>query len=124
MLMNAAEISTCPKRNKYVLLLVDEMHIKENLIYNKFSGELVGFASLGDVNDHLDAYERSLNGSEKLSPSLAKTVLVFMVRGLFSKLQFAYCQFPCSALTGDKMYAPFWDAVGHLENCGLKVRKI
>ena len=32
MLMNAAEISTCPKRNKYVLLLVDEMHIKENLI--------------------------------------------------------------------------------------------
>ena len=27
MLMNVAEISTCPERNKYVMFLVDEMHI-------------------------------------------------------------------------------------------------
>ena len=100
------------------------MHIKENLVYDKYSGEQIGFANLGDVNGHLDAYEKSLNSSEKLSPKLAKSVLVLMVRGLFSKLQFAYAQFPCSSLTGNKMYGPFWEAVGRLENCGFKVRTV
>ena len=71
--MDAAEISTCPE-HKYVLLLIDEMCIKENLLYNNassYSGELIGFANLGDINSHLDAYEKSTNSSEKLSPPLA-----------------------------------------------------
>jgi len=28
---------------------------------------------------------------------MAKSMLVFMVRGLFTKLKFAYAQFPCSS---------------------------
>ena len=77
MLMDAAEISSCPERNKYVLLLVDEMHIKENLVYDKFSGELVGFSSLGSVND---AYEKSLNAvsfSSQICTCLHGARLVF-----------------------------------------------
>ena len=31
------------------------------------------------------------------APTIAKTITVFMVHGLFTKLQFAYAQFPCSA---------------------------
>lgn len=104
------------------ILLIDEMDIKEDLVYDKHSGQLIGFTNLGDVNIHLDAYEKSLNSNKNLSPTLAKSVLVFMVRRLFSKLQFAYAQFPCSSLTGDKMYGPFWEAVGRLESCGFKVR--
>ena len=48
-------------------------------------------------------------------------MLVFMVRGLFSKLQFAYVQFPAHDLSGELLYEPFWETVGRLENCGLKV---
>ncbi len=44
-----------------------------------------------------------------------------LVRGLFSKLQFPYVQFPCASLTGDQMFEPFWEAVGRLELCGFKV---
>ncbi len=44
-----------------------------------------------------------------------------MVRGLFSKLQFAYAQFPCAKLSGELQYEPFWEAAGRLEVCGLKV---
>ena len=42
MLMKAAEVTICPERNKVVLLLLDEMHIRENLVYDKHSGELIG----------------------------------------------------------------------------------
>ncbi len=48
-------------------------------------------------------------------------MLLFMVRGLFSKLQFAYVQFPALDLSGDLLYEPFWEAVGRIEKCGLKV---
>ena len=120
MLMEAAEVKTCAERNKCVILLLDEMHVREDLVYDKHEGELIGFTNLGDINDHLATYEKALNGDEE-PPSLAKSVLVFMVRGLFTKLQFAYAQFPCSSLAGEKLFKPFWDAVCRLETCGLKV---
>ena len=87
MLMEAAEVKTCAERNKCVILLLDEMHVREDLVYDKHEGELIGFTNLGDINDHLATYEKALNGDEE-PPSLAKSVLVFMVRGLFTKLQF------------------------------------
>ena len=37
-LMDLAKISLCPEREKYVVLLMDEMHIKEDLVYDKHSG--------------------------------------------------------------------------------------
>lgn len=37
-LMEAASIQTCAEHEKYVVLLMDEMHIKEDLVYNKHSG--------------------------------------------------------------------------------------
>ena len=32
-LMEVAKISLCPDREKYVVLLMDEMHIKEDLVH-------------------------------------------------------------------------------------------
>ena len=54
-------------------------------------------------------------------PKLAKTMMVLMVQGLFSSLQFPYAQFPCTDITGDMLYDPFWEAVRRIEACGLKV---
>ena len=31
------------KLNQYVLLVLDEMYIKEELVYDKYEGELIGF---------------------------------------------------------------------------------
>jgi len=36
--MEAGEVSTCKEYKKYITLLVDEMHIKEDLVYNKATG--------------------------------------------------------------------------------------
>ena len=122
MVMKAAEVESCSEREKCILLLLDEMHVREDLVYDKHSGDLIGFSNLGDINSHLDSFERAISsGSEAPQPVLAKTVMVFMVRGLFTKLQFAYAQFPCSQVRGDKLYVPFWEAVCRLEKCGFKV---
>ena len=126
MLVNAANLTSCPEREKYVILLLDEMHIRQDIVFDKHTGEMIGFCNLGDVNEHLLQFERSLSESDDTSASenSPKTMMVFMVRGLFSKLQFPYAQFPCADLSGEMLYEPFWEAVGRLETCGLKVHVI
>ena len=87
-------------------------------------GELVGFADLGDVSNHLLAFERAVKGDGKTAPALAKTMMVFMVRGLFSSLRYAYAQFPCERVTGGLLFHPFWEAVYRLERMTFKVFNI
>ena len=41
-------------------MLVDEMKIKSGLVFNKSSGNLVGFMNLGDVNDDIEKSEMSM----------------------------------------------------------------
>ena len=67
---------------KAVVVVMDEMHIREGLVYDKHSGALVGFT---DVNNLLANFDHSLS-EEPHAPRLSKTMLVFMVRGLFTKL--------------------------------------
>lgn len=121
MLIDAAKVHSCPERERCIMLLLDEMHIRQDLVFDKHSGEMIGFCNLGEVNNQLLDFEQSLSGSEPSSPALAKTMMVFMVRGLFSKLQFPYVQFPCGSISGDLLYKPFWESVRRLETCQLKV---
>ena len=37
-LMEAAKIYTCPEREKYVIMIMDEMHIREDVVYDKQTG--------------------------------------------------------------------------------------
>ena len=85
-----------------------------------FAGGLRGFTNIGDINTHLLEFERSLDDST-VEPPLANSMLVLMVRGLFTRMQFPYAQFPCTALSGDMMFDPFWEAVCRLERCDFKV---
>lgn len=120
-LIEAAKVQTCEEFQKYVVLVMDEMHIKEDLVYDKHSGELVGLVNLGEMNDHLIQFERQVEHSTCDYEPLANSMVVIMVRGLFTHLQFPYAQFPCTSVTGDLLFDPFWEAVSRLERCGLKV---
>ena len=90
-------------------LLFDEMHIKEGLVFNKNTGNLVGFVELGDVNDAFIKYSNSESDSKLSSVPLAKSVLFIIVRGLTSDLTFAYAQFPVESLKGSQMFPLFWE---------------
>lgn len=52
-LLRVANYRELREWEKCVVLLIDEMHIKEDFVYDKNTGALVGFASLGDTNEHL-----------------------------------------------------------------------
>lgn len=97
------------------------MHIKENLVYEKHSGSLIGFVDLGDINNHLISSERAVDHASLDDLPLAKLMMTFMVRGLFITLQFPYAQFPCANVSGELLFDPFWEAVYYIERCGFKV---
>ena len=119
-LMSAPEVANAKEWQKIVILLLDEMHIRDDLVYDKHTGALLGFADLGDINSHLAAFEQSLS-TEMCDDSVATTMLVIMVRGLFTKLQYPYAQFPTRNLAGHELFDPFLEAVFRLEKCTLKV---
>ena len=86
------------------------------------SGALIGFVNTGSINTHLSNLGHLLEkGSGVVEQPLAKTMLVVMVRGLFSGLQFPYVQFPCGTLRGDQMFHILWKTVGRLERYGFRV---
>jgi hypothetical protein len=93
---------------------------KQNISLYYIKGAVVGYTNLGDLNTHLMEFEQSLEKDDVLEP-LANSMLVLMVRGLFSKLQFPYAQFPCTTVSGDQFYDVFWEAVCRLERCGFRV---
>ena len=95
----------CQDYEKMVVLLMDEMYVKEDIVYNKhtgqlisfflkfslaaFIGQLLGFVDMGKINNHLLLFEKQLASNSDIdSPPLAKTMIVFMVKSLFSSFRY------------------------------------
>ena len=112
-----SEISpNLPASRRFIALLMDEMKVKEGLVYNKYSGEIIGFTNLGDINDQLLQIEQ---GGEQ--PTVAKHVLVLMVRGIMFKLEFPLAHFGTRDAAGDILFPIVWEAIRRLEARELKV---
>ena len=122
-LLSSVNTNSCPSWHKLVALLLDEMHLKEGLVYDKHTGRMVGFVDMGDINNHLLEFERSLErDSTTKNPTLATSVMVMMVKGLFSPFCYPYAHFPCASVSGDLLFDPFWEAIYRLERMDFKVR--
>lgn len=120
-ILRADRLSTSLNYHKLVVLLIDEVHIKEGLVYNKHTGSIT---DLGTVNNQLLPFKLSVcekKDSNTVVQTLATSMMFYMVRRFFSTLQFTYAQFPCSSLTGDFLFESFWEAVFRLERTGFKV---
>ena len=115
-LLEEVEKMKLPDGRKYVGLLVDEMKVEEGLVYNKTTGEIVGFTSLGDINEQLQRLEQ---GGEH--PPVAKYILVLMVRGIMFKLEFPYAHFGTRGVTAELLHPIVWEAIRRLEASELKV---
>ena len=110
------------ERNRQVALVLDELHVKDDLVYDKHLGNLIGFVNLGEINNHLLQFENMLYGEESThQQQLATSMVVLMVRTLFYKLNFPYAQFACSNLSGDLLVDPVWEAIFRLERMGFNV---
>ena len=115
-----AKVKDLPENKRHVSLILDEMKIRENLVYNKFDGEIVGFTSLGDVNDELLKLERDCQDGVGM-PEVAKHALVVMIRGIFFKLDFPLAHFATTDLTAEQIFPIVWEGVRLVESLDLKV---
>ena len=63
---------------------------------------------LGDINSHLDEYETRVASKELRAP-LTTSMLLLMVRSLFTHLKFPYAQFPCTGLASNyKLFCSYY----------------
>ena len=108
------EIKTAAQKlgenERYVALLHGEMKIKEDLVFDNRSQELVGFVNMKN-------WEEDANCT-----TLATHVLVFYVVGVNSTLKVSMGFFATRTATADEIHPLFWQAVRFLEQtCSLKV---
>ena len=113
------DIASLPESKRYVTVLVDEMKIKEDLVYDKHTGHMIGFTSLGEVDDILSQLEKCTESTQ--DPTISNHILVLMVRGVFFKLEFPYAHFATKDLVANTLFTIVWEAVYQLEAMGLKV---
>ena len=66
-------------KDRWIVVMFDEMKIKCNLVFDKHSGHLIGFVDLSDPDINYSSFD-------KIEP--ATHVLAFYVRGMTTKLQF------------------------------------
>ena len=60
--VNAANLSD--GLNKYVIIVIDEIYIKNDLVYDKYEGSLIGFVNIGDINNQILEFEATINTGE------------------------------------------------------------
>ena len=92
---------------RYVVLLLDEMKVQDNLVWNKYSGDLIGFVDLGDPQTNY--------GTLQETDAVATHILAFMLRGIQTSLKFILAYFATTSITGYQLFPIFWRAIGLLE---------
>ena len=107
---------------KYGVILIDEMYIKQRLVFERSLGALFGFTDLGEVNNQLDDFETMLKrDATSLQRPLAKTMAVFMFKGLFTNIALPYAQFAASSITGADIFPFLWRVLERLTRIGCQV---
>ena len=92
---------------RFVTILVTD------LIWDKYSGELIGFVDLGDCD---------INAATLVKPTeLATHVLVFMVKSIVNPLSISLATFATTGVFSFQLMPIFWTAVSYLEKIYLKV---
>ena len=116
---------------KNVSLIFDEMKIKSGLVFSKTTGTLVGFCETGEINDENEKFSKATESQaatekQSLEPgsdrNIAKYVIVFMVRGIFSDLQYAFGHVKVPIAI--KSFIVLIEAIRVLESIRLYVRAI
>ena len=99
---------------RYICKAFDEMKISSGLVFDKYSGEIVGFTSLG--------YKEVTEAPMGKDNSLASHPLLFSVRVISFHLCFPLAYFATDAVMSTELIALFWRCVAIMElNCNLWV---
>ena len=92
---------------KFVTLLFDEMKMQENLVWDKHSGDLIGFVDLGDTNINYATLTKA--------DQLATHVLGFLVRSIVNPFKYSFANFATTNVQAMQLFPLFRKAVGILD---------
>ena len=99
---------------RYIILLMDEMKVQENLVWDKQTGDLIGFVDLGDPHLNYATLQKH--------DEVASHILVFFVHSVIKPFKFFIGKFCYQYAKAVQMFPLFWKEVGICEeNCNLKV---
>ena len=104
------ELFSAPER--FVTILFEEMNIQEDLVWDKHTGELIGYVDLGDIKLN---YATLQDVKE-----LATHVLVFLVKSVVNPLSYSFATFATTGIKSFQNFPLFWKTVNILENIDLK----
>ena len=93
---------------RYVCLLIDKMKIKSNLVFDKHSGELIGYLDLEELEKNFTTIEEENN-------TLATRALVLYLRGIGTNLKYSFAYFATNGVTSGQLLPLFLEAVAILE---------
>eukprot|EP00794_Sanderia_malayensis_P013195 gene13195-14544_t len=99
---------------RFVILIHDEMKIQENLVWDKHTGDLIGYVDLGNIELNCSTFKKV--------DEIASHVLVFLIRSVVNPMKFTLANFATKGATSIQLFPLFWKAVGICElKCNLKV---
>ena len=110
---HTTKTSSFQPMERFVFIIFDEMKIQEDLVWDKYSGELIGFIDLGDIHINFATLDDV--------KELATHVLVFLVKIIVNPLSYSLATFATTGVKSFQIMPIFWKAVLYLEKCGLKV---
>ena len=79
--------------NREIVLVFDEMTIRESLVFDNSSGNVIRFVDVGDMNNKLKCFESNVK-SQIFKKEVATHMLMMYVRGVFVKMEYPLAQFP------------------------------
>ena len=80
-----------PDKEKFFVMLMDEMKIQENLVWYKHTGDLIGYVDFGDAELNYATLQKSTD--------IATHVLVFLLHGVVNPFKFSLANFATTGAT-------------------------
>ena len=100
-------------KEKFVVLLMDEMKIQENLVWDKDTGELIGYVHLGEID---------LNyATLSTVTTVGYHVLVFLIHSIVNPFEFSLGNFAIDGISTSQMFPFLWKAISICGKSSLKV---
>ena len=102
-----SKVASFGPTQQYVVLVMDEMKIQSNLVFDKSSGNLVGFTDLGDPVTNFACLPDE--------DAIATHALAILVRGLCTDLKHVIAYFFTGNVTSYQLMPLSWKVVSTLE---------
>ncbi|XP_034254904.1 uncharacterized protein LOC117653377 [Thrips palmi] len=116
-------LKNCNLIGSHNIVLIDEINVIDNLVYQKSNSELIGFVKLSDVKCEMDKIEEFIVADKCLDhrPIPSYTMLAYMVKGINNNLREVVGLLDAEDDSPQKVYDATWDVISTLEQNAFKV---